>query len=110
MKRLTLLIIVVLAIALVAGQAGAQDYDKGITASMLAVSCAGGVYRIAGKPIPADLNNPALTALCHGYLAALNDAHEWYSRGLFGIRVYAMHGIYTFISTTKMCQVKVVNG
>ena len=31
-------------------------------------------------------------------------------RGLFGIWVYAMHGIYMFISTTKICQVKVVDG
>jgi len=29
---------------------------------------------------------------------------------MFGIRVYAMHEIYTFISTTKICQVKVVDG
>ena len=30
--------------------------------------------------------------------------------GMFGVRVYLMHGIYTFISTAKICQVKVVDG
>src|SRR5262249_50966833 len=31
-------------------------------------------------------------------------------RGMFGIRVYAMHEIYTFISTTEICQVQVGDG
>jgi hypothetical protein len=32
------------------------------------------------------------------------------SWGLFGIRVYARHEIYMFISTTEICQVQVGDG